>query len=66
MIDVLLDLPPQKSFNSIGDRALKFAAPKLWNRLSKELRILDTICNFRKKIIYFALLMTLPDFPCFF
>ena len=48
--EIRLVVPPHKSLNSIGDRAFKFAAPKLWNRLPKELRHLDTLCTFKKQL----------------
>ena len=48
--EILLVVPPHKSLNSIGDRAFKFAAPKLWNRLPQELRHLDTLCTFKKQL----------------
>ena len=48
--EILLVLPSRNSFNSIGDRSFKFAAPKLWNRLPKELRQLDTLGAFKKQL----------------
>ena len=48
--EILLTVPSHESPNSIGDRAFKFAAPKLWNRLSKEIRHLDSLDNFKKQL----------------
>ena len=48
--EIFLTVPSHESPNSIGDRAFKFAAPKLWNRLPKEIRHLDSLDNFKKQL----------------
>ena len=48
--EIFLTVPSHESPNSIEDRAFKFAAPKLWNRLPKEIRHIDSLDNFKKQL----------------
>ncbi len=48
--EILLAVPSHNSLNSIVNRAFKFAAPKLRNRLPKELGHLDNLGTFKKQL----------------
>ena len=48
-ISILLAVPKSR-LKTYGDRAFSVAAPKLWNELPLDLRILDTINLFKKHL----------------
>ena len=48
--EIILVQPPEKSLTRLGDTAFQFAAPRLWNRLPKDLRLLNSISTFKKQL----------------
>ena len=48
--EIILLQPPEKSVTRLMDRAFQFAAPRLWNRLPKDLRLLNSISTFKKQL----------------
>ena len=48
--EIILLQPPEKSLTRLGDRAFQFAAARLWNRLPKDLKPLNSIGNFKKQL----------------
>ena len=47
--DLKLDVPTTKR-KTLGDRAFKFAAPKLWNYLPKDVRSCNNVSIFKSKL----------------
>ena len=47
--DLKLDVPRTKR-KTLGDRAFKVAAPKLWNSLSKDVRSCNNVSIFKSKL----------------
>ena len=43
---ILLALPPFKGKATLGDRSFQVAAPKLWNALPHDIRIITNITSF--------------------
>ena len=48
--EIILLQPPEKSQTRLGVRAFQFAAAKLWNRLPKDLKLLNSIGTFKKRL----------------
>ena len=48
--EIILVQPPEKSLTRLGDRAFRFAAPRLWNRLPRDLGLLNSISTFKKQL----------------
>lgn len=48
--ELLLAVPSSKSLPTLGDRALQFAAPSLWNSLPKEIRQVQSLFSFKKQL----------------
>ena len=46
----LLRFPPMKSSKTLGNRALMFAAPKLWNNLLHDIRTTTSLSCFEIKL----------------
>ena len=44
----LLNIPPYKSFSTLGDRSFYMAAPKLWNDLPLFIRNISSVNAFKK------------------
>lgn len=49
-IDILLRYPSFKSESTLGDRSFTYAAPKMWNALSLELRLAKSVDAFEAKL----------------
>ena len=45
-----LSAPPVKGKKALGDRSFMLAAPKLWNELPRDLRLVDNISSFKKQL----------------
>ena len=45
---ILLNIPPYKSFSTLGDRSFYMAAPKLWNNLPLFIRNIYSVNAFKK------------------
>ena len=48
--EIILVQPPEKSLTRLGDRAFRFARPRLWNRLPRDLGLLNSISTFKKQL----------------
>jgi hypothetical protein len=48
--EIILAVPSGKSLTTLGNRSFEFAAPRLWNRLPKDMRLLKSICTFKKRL----------------
>ena len=46
----LLNIPPYKSFSTLGDRSFCMAAPKLWNELPLFIRNISSVNAFKKTL----------------
>ena len=46
----LLNIPPYKSFPTLGDRSFYMAAPKLWNDLHLFIRNISSVNAFKKTL----------------
>ena len=46
----LLNIPPYKSFSTLGDRSFCMAAPKLWNDLPLFIRNISSVNAFKKAL----------------
>ena len=46
----ILSVPPVKGKKTLGDRSFMLAAPKLWNDLPRDLRLVDNISSFKKQL----------------
>ena len=48
--EIILLQPSEKSLTRHGDRAFQFAAPRLWNRLPRDLKLLNSIGTFKTQL----------------
>ena len=48
--EIILLQPSEKSLTTHGDRAFQFAAPRLWNRLPRDLKLLNSIGTFKTQL----------------
>ena len=46
----ILSVPPVKGKKTLGDRSFMLAAPKLWNDLPRDLRLVDNISSLRNNL----------------
>ena len=61
---VLLDAPSIRTKVTLGDRAFQVAAPKLWNFLLSELRLINNIDTFKRHLKAYLCKVAFDLFLC--